>query len=61
MSKEAYQIIHFMCKELSSCRHAYRDIVEGCYITAINNYKMDIPEEPKEWIIDKVISILNKN
>lgn len=58
MSKEAYKIIQFMCRELSTCRHFYRGIVEGCYNTAINNYKMPAAVETKDLIVDKVISVL---
>ena len=59
MSEEARMIIHFMCKELSTCKYAYVSIVEGCYATAINIYKMTAPIATKEWVVKKVISILN--
>lgn len=60
MSGEAYKIIQHMCKELSTCKYGYRDIVEGCYTTAVNHYKMAVPVETKECIIEKVISVLNR-
>lgn len=59
MSEEARRIIFFMCKELSTCKYVYESIVEGCYDTASNNHKMIVPIETKEWIVKKVISVLN--
>ncbi len=50
-------IIHFMIRKLSSCKYGYRDIVEGCYNAAVENYGFT-PVENKEEVIDKVIEIL---
>jgi len=59
MSEEATNVISFMCRELSSCKYGYKSIVEGCYDAAIKGYNMTVPNETKDWIVDKVISILD--
>ena len=60
MSQDAYNIIRFMCHQLSTCKYAYKSIVEGCYEAAINNYSMAQPAETKNYIVNKVINIFKK-
>lgn len=50
-----------MITELSSLKYGYRDIVEGCYQTAITNCGYDKPTESMLVIIDEVIRILNED
>jgi hypothetical protein len=50
-----------MIKELSQLTYGYRVIVEGCYDTTINNYKIEKPSDlSKDQIIDKSLEILNR-
>jgi len=60
-SNEARRIMGFMITELSSLKYGYRDIVEGCYQTAITNCGYDKPTESMLVIIDEVIRILNED
>ena len=55
------KLMMFMIKELSQLTYGYRVIVEGCYDTTINNYKIEKPSDlSKDQIIDKVLEILNR-
>ena len=61
MTKESIQVISFMIKKLSQLKYGYREIIEGCYDMAINNYNIEEPTDlSKNQIIDKVLEILNR-
>lgn len=59
MSNEAYKMISFIIKELSGMPHAHRSVIDGCYEAAIFNYHLKKPEESKDFIIEKVLMVLN--
>ena len=60
-SSEALYLMTFMISELSTMKYGYRDIVKGCYWTAINNCAFPKPEESIDIIVDEVIRILKEN
>ena len=58
MTETANKIIFFMIKQLSTFSHGYKEIVEGAYDAAINNYGYEAPIEGKDKIVNKVLDIL---
>lgn len=58
-SAEATRVLEFMIKKLSGTTYSYRNIVEGAYKTAIQNYGYTEPPERMEVIVDECIEIFN--
>lgn len=54
------ETVHFMIKHLSGMKYCYKEIVEGCYDTAIQNFNLPEPPEGKEVTVNKVIEILKE-
>jgi hypothetical protein len=59
MTKEATTLISIMVNRLSSSTHLYRETVEGCYDLYVDHSDVEKPEESKDFIIDKVLDVLN--
>jgi hypothetical protein len=60
MSKQAYELITFVAKEMSTVKYFYKVMIEYCYDMAIKNYGFQEPEEGREFVIEKVTEILKK-
>jgi hypothetical protein len=61
VTKEANTLMMIMIRELGTCKYLYKEIIEGCYDTYINNNHITKPSESKEAICDKVLDVFNNN
>lgn len=58
-SVEGRYLVYHMLSHLLSLKYGYKKIIEGCYETAINNFKLDRPPEEKFIIVNFVLWKLN--
>lgn len=48
----------WMVGQLSSLKYAYRETVEGCYDSGVQNYGFAEPKEGRKVIVDQVIEAM---
>ncbi len=58
LSKSGCALVSKMLEESMYLKYGYRETIEGCFDYCIQRYGMEIPPEPKEVIVTRVIQIL---
>lgn len=53
------RMLTFLIGNLSSCKYLYRNIIEGCYQTAIDYSHYDEPDEGMDFVVDKFLHIMS--
>lgn len=57
LSNEGKDIVNYILIKLGSVKYAYRSTLQGCYVSALQNYNCAEPKENMNDIIDIVVDV----